>query len=112
MILLFPLIVAIGAGDKAADGVAVRIARFFGDLSLPLYITHFPLVYVYTAWVANTQPSTVSGALVGAGVLAAALLIAFASLKLYDEPARRWLATRLLRRKRDAGSAETHRPSA
>lgn len=112
VILLFPLIVAIGAGDKAADGVAVRIARFFGDLSFPLYITHFPLVYVYTAWVANTQPSAVSGALVGAGVLAAALLIAFASLKLYDEPARRWLATRLLRRKRDAGSADTHRPSA
>ncbi|MDJ0277202.1 hypothetical protein QLH51_10390 [Sphingomonas sp. 2R-10] len=35
---------AIGAGDKGADGPAVRIARGFGGLSFPLYITRFPLI--------------------------------------------------------------------
>lgn len=98
IILLFPLIVAIGAGEKDADGPSVRIARFFGDLSYPLYITHYPLIYAYTAWVVDHKIPAVQGALVGAGVLLAAVAIAWACLKLYDEPARRWLAGRLLRR--------------
>lgn len=104
VILLFPLIVAIGAGDKAVDSRSVRIARFFGDLSFPLYITHFPLIYIYTAWVADTPVSPLRGALVGAGLLAAAIAIAYASLKLVDEPARRWLGERLIHRQiRGAG---------
>lgn len=96
VLLLFPLIVAIGAGDKRATGAGIRIARFFGDLSFPLYITHYPLIYVYTAWVVDRQVPVRLGAPVGAGLVVAAVAIAYASLKLYDEPARRWLSRRLL----------------
>ncbi|ENZ83437.1 MULTISPECIES: acyltransferase [Caulobacter] len=97
---LFPLIVAIGAGEQRADGPSVRVARFFGELSYPLYITHYPLIYIYTGWVVDGKPDAARGALVGAGVLAAAVTIAYASLKLYDEPVRRWLSTRLFGRAR------------
>ncbi|WP_165190559.1 acyltransferase family protein [Caulobacter soli] len=100
VLLLFPLIVAIGAGEKSVDGVAVRTARFFGDLSYPLYITHYPLIYIYTCWVVDQKVGPAQGALVGAGVLVAAVAIAYACLKLYDEPARRWLAGKLLARGR------------
>lgn len=100
VIVLFPLIVAIGAGDKAAEGASVRIARFFGELSYPLYITHYPLIYIYTGWVVDRKVPAAQGALVGAGVFVAAVAIAYASLKLYDEPARRWLGRRLLARPR------------
>jgi peptidoglycan/LPS O-acetylase OafA/YrhL len=96
--LVFPLIVAIGAGDAGADGRSLRVARFFGDLSFPLYITHYPLIYIYTAWVSEVKPSPMLGALVGTGLLVTAVILAFASLKLFDEPARRWLAFRFLRR--------------
>lgn len=98
VILLFPLIVAIGAGDGGAEGTSLRVARFFGNLSFPLYITHYPLIYIYTAWVADTKPSPILSALVGAGLVITAVILAFACLKLFDEPARRWLATRFLRR--------------
>lgn len=98
VILLFPLIVAIGAGEKAVDGPSVRIARFFGDLSYPLYITHYPLIYIYTGWVVDKKISPAQGALVGAGVFVLAVAIAWACLKLYDEPARRWLARKVLAR--------------
>jgi peptidoglycan/LPS O-acetylase OafA/YrhL len=98
VIFLFPLIVAIGAGDKSADGVSVRIARFFGDLSYPLYITHYPLIYIYTGWVVDRKVPGAQGALAGAAVFAAAVALAYACLKLYDEPVRRWLASRLLGR--------------
>ena len=98
VIVLFPLIVAIGAGEKSVDGVSVRTARFFGDLSYPLYITHYPLIYIYTGWVVDKKVPAAQGALVGAGVFVAAVTIAYACLKLYDEPARRWLAGKLLGR--------------
>lgn len=100
VILIFPLIVAIGAGEKRVDGVSVRIARFFGDLSFPLYITHYPLIYLYTAWVADNNVSAAQGVFWGGVVLIVAVSTAYASLTLYDAPLRRWLSSRLLGRKR------------
>jgi len=98
VIVIFPLVVAIGAGQQQMDGVSLRIARFFGDLSYPLYITHYPLVYIYMAWVVTDKPSTNEAIAGGIGVAVAAIAIAYASLKLYDLPIRRWLGKRLLAR--------------
>jgi peptidoglycan/LPS O-acetylase OafA/YrhL len=95
VLFLFPLIVAIGAGEKRIKGTSVRIARFFGDLSFPLYITHYPLIYVYTAWVVDNHIPPQRGAVWGVLLVVTAVAIAYASLKLYDEPVRRWLATRI-----------------
>jgi peptidoglycan/LPS O-acetylase OafA/YrhL len=100
VILLFPLIVAIGAGEKSVDSVSVRVARVFGELSYPLYITHYPLIYIYTGWVVDKKIPAAQGAWVGAGVFVAAIAIAYACLKLYDEPTRRWLAGKVLVRAR------------
>jgi peptidoglycan/LPS O-acetylase OafA/YrhL len=96
VLLLFPLIVAIGAGEKTVQGTSVRIARFFGDLSFPLYITHYPLIYLYTVWVIDDQVSPGRGAIWGCALVVTAVAVAYASLKLYDEPVRRWLGARFL----------------
>lgn len=96
IILLLPLIVAIGAGEKREEGRSIAVARFFGDLSYPLYITHYPLIYIYTGWVVDAKPTVATGVLVGAGVFALAVAIAWGCLKLYDEPVRRTLARRFL----------------
>jgi peptidoglycan/LPS O-acetylase OafA/YrhL len=92
VLLLFPLIVALGAGDKAVDGPSLRIARFFGELSYPLYITHYPLMYLYTAWVVEKNIPPLQGAIAGAGVLIVSVAIAYVALKHCDEPVRRWLS--------------------
>jgi peptidoglycan/LPS O-acetylase OafA/YrhL len=94
VILIFPLIVALGAGETRVEGTSIRIARFFGELSYPLYITHYPLIYVYTAWVGRDKVTVAQGAPVGALLFVTAIVIAYASLKLYDEPVRRWLGRR------------------
>nr|WP_322099070.1 acyltransferase [Novosphingobium terrae] len=94
VILIFPLIVAIGAGEKRVDGLSVSIARFFGELSFPLYITHYPLIYIYTEWAVDKKVSAEQGALWGMLLLAAAVAIAYASLVFYDRPVRRWLTAR------------------
>ena len=98
VIVLFPLIVAIGAGEKSVDGPSVRIARFFGDLSYPLYITHYPLIYIYTGWVIDRKIPAAQGALAGAGLFVTAVAIAYGCLKLYDAPVRRWLGEKVLGR--------------
>jgi peptidoglycan/LPS O-acetylase OafA/YrhL len=72
------------------------VARFFGDLSFPLYITHYPLIYLYTAWVVDRKVPARIGAPVGVMLVVAAVMIAYASLKLYDEPVRRRLSRRFL----------------
>ena len=91
VIVLFPLIVAIGAGDRQVDGIGLRIARFFGDMSYPLYITHYPLMYLYTAWVVDRHIAPLQGAVAGAGVLIVSVGVAWVSLRFCDEPLRRRL---------------------
>ncbi len=98
MILIFPFIVCLGAGEQRVDGLPIRVARFFGDLSYPLYITHYPLIYIYAAWVLREHPTLPRGMLLGVLTFAMSVLIAFIALKLYDLPVRRWLSYRFLKR--------------
>ena len=98
VIFVFPIIVAVGAGEKRVDGLSIRVARFFGALSFPLYITHYPLIYIYTGWIARSNPTPAQGIVPALLVMVAAIAMAYASLKLYDEPVRRWLSKKFLRR--------------
>ncbi|MFC6646631.1 acyltransferase family protein [Granulicella cerasi] len=96
IIVLFPIIVLIGASDQRADGSSIRIARFFGDLSYPLYVTHYPLIYLYTAWVVEKKPTLAHSVEVAALTFVAAMTIAYLCLKFFDEPVRRYLSRRFL----------------
>ena len=98
ILVVFPIIVAMGAGQRDAGAASDRICRFFGDISYPLYITHYPLIYLYTAWMARAPRSVAQRAGWGVVLWCTALVIAYACLKLYDEPVRAWLSRRFLRR--------------
>jgi len=106
VIAIFPLIVAIGAGPSARDGLSGRVARFFGDLSYPLYITHYPLIYLYRGWAGSGHPTAGQGVAYGAVLLITAIVLAFACLKLYDEPVRAWLSKRFLGRRLRAAATD------
>jgi peptidoglycan/LPS O-acetylase OafA/YrhL len=69
----------------------MRICKFFGDISYPIYITHYPLLYVYTGWIADTKRKFSETWGVALLVLVSAIVLAYACLKLYDEPVRLWL---------------------
>jgi peptidoglycan/LPS O-acetylase OafA/YrhL len=100
VILIFPLIVSIGAGGTLQNNRATKISKFLGDLSYPLYITHYPLIYVYTAWVVDNKiPLGFKGLAWGAVLVITAMTLAYGCLKLYDEPVREWLKKRFLVRK-------------
>jgi len=97
VIVLFPLIVAMGAGGTLHSARSTRISKFLGGISYPLYITHYPLIYLFTAWVVNNKiPLGVEGLLVGLLLVIASIVLAYACLKLYDEPVREWLKKKFL----------------
>jgi peptidoglycan/LPS O-acetylase OafA/YrhL len=110
IIAVFPVIVAMGAGNLKVTTASNRLCRTLGDISYPLYLTHYPLVYVYTAWIAQGPHSP--GQRAGWGILLwfTAVAIGYACLKLYDEPVRAWLSRRFLRS--DSPGAAVHIPGA
>jgi peptidoglycan/LPS O-acetylase OafA/YrhL len=98
IIFIFPLIVFLGAGGEVKSKYGSGICKFLGDISYPIYITHYPLIYIYTAWVYDNKVPFRKAIPVGLLVLLSAIVIAYACLKLYDEPVRRWLKNKVLTR--------------
>ena len=98
IVAVFPVIVAMGAGGANPADASKRLCRQLGDISYPLYLTHYPLIYIYTAWISERPRSL--GERAGWGVLlwVTSVGMAYVCLKLYDEPVRAWLSRRFLRR--------------
>jgi len=91
----FPLIVYIGASGEIKGKLANKLCKFLGDISYPLYMVHYPFIYLYYAWVKN-ENLTFTQSLPGAAALfIGSIILAYLSLKLYDEPVRRFLTKRL-----------------
>jgi len=98
ILLVFPLVVAIGAGSKVEGAVSQRFCRFLGDISYPLYITHYPLIYVQMGW-AHTHANAPLGQhiMVAVSIFCIAIAMAWASLRLYDMPVRQWLQKKVFK---------------
>lgn len=92
ILLICPLIVAMGAGSDIKGKKSVAICTFLGEISYPLYITHFPLIYMQIAW-ANSHPDASLGTIIclSVSIFILSIGLAYASLKLYDIPVREWL---------------------
>ena len=97
IIVLFPLAVYIGASGAIKNKVVSKISTFLGDISYPLYITHYPVIYVYTAWAINNKISLRDGLPYGVLVVIVSITIAYLSLKLYDIPVRKWLSEKFIK---------------
>jgi len=92
ILICFPLIVAIGAGSSVKGGKSEAINRFLGDISYPLYITHFPLIYMLMSWTDSHKDAPIGTHIfVSVCVFILAILIAYGAYRLYDLPVREWL---------------------
>jgi len=99
IIILFPLIVSIGAGGHLRGKYSVKLCRLLGRISYPVYITHYPLIYFYTSWVVSNKVSMKEGLPAGLLLFVLSIGLAYACLKFYDEPVRNWLTRRFLLKK-------------
>lgn len=98
-IFLFPMLVYLGASGKATDKGTVKVCKFLGDISYPVYIIHYPFMYLFYAWLWSNKLSFAQSWPVAVAIFLGSILLAYASLKLYDEPVRRWLSKKFLARK-------------
>lgn len=96
---IFPLIVWIGACGGATDNYTSKINKFLGDISYPLYIVHYPIMYVFYKWLIKQEYYSLEQTwLIPLVVVLSSIVLAYAVLKLYDEPVRRWLSSKLMKK--------------
>ncbi|MGN1210373.1 MAG: acyltransferase family protein [Candidatus Cryptobacteroides sp.] len=90
----FPLILWICASGQTEHKASERICKFLGDISFPVYIVHYPLMYLFYSWVWNNGASFSQALPVALCVCLASVLIAWGAMKLYDAPVRKWLTSK------------------
>ena len=100
ILFVFPAIVWLTASGEATGKASSAFCKFLGDISYPLYIVHYPVMYLFYAWlIENKHYSLGETWPVVIMVFAINISLAYACLKLYDEPVRRWLTKRFINRK-------------
>ena len=92
ILLVFHAIVWFTASGETTGKVSSAFCKFLGDISYPLYIVHYPVMYLFYAWLIENKLYTLGETWpVVVMVFALNIALAYACLKLYDEPVRRWL---------------------
>ena len=100
VIVAFPIILWIGASSTTTDKQSTKICKFLGDISYPVYVIHYPLMYLFYAWLIENQLYTLGETWhVALCVFILSIILAYLCLKLYDEPIRKYLAKRFLSKK-------------
>ena len=101
IIIIFPLIVMMGAGSIIENEKIKILNKFLGEISYPIYITHYPLIYLQIAWFYNNENkikifhkviSTIA-------IVIYSIIASYGWLKVYDEPVRKWLTGKFLYKK-------------
>ena len=100
ILFIFPVLVWIGASGKTTDKHSTQICKFSGDISFPLYAVHYPVMYLFYAWLIDNKYYTFGEVWpVALIVYIGSILLAYLCLKCYDEPVRKWLSRKFLAKK-------------
>lgn len=98
--VIFPFIVWLGACGSCGNTLTTKANRLLGDISYPLYIVHYPIMYVFYKWLIENRCYTFSSCWeMVLLTVASSILLALLCLKFYDEPIRKWLAGIFLKKK-------------
>ena len=97
ILLVFPVVVLLGACGRVS-GKSKAFCKWLGVISFPLYITHYPIVFTLCMGWKSNNPSATADQIIFVAIcgIALSIMVAWASLKLYDEPVRKWLTDKLL----------------
>ena len=95
VVFYFPLLVSLGAGASLSSR-HYKINKLSGDISYPLYMTHYPFMWIFANYVVAKEPSITE--LSWVIPISTILLIAFAYVvsELIDFPIRRSLKSLMI----------------
>lgn len=92
IIVMFPLLVRLGASGNTTHNWSTGLCKFLGDISFPLYIIHYPSMYLFYAWLMDNRLYTLKETWhVAVPLIILNIVISWLCLKFYDEPTRRYL---------------------
>lgn len=95
IVLFFPFVVWMGACGSIQSQHISKASKLLGDISYPLYIIHYPIMYIFYAWLIDKgYYSLYASWPMALLVVASSIVLAILCLKLYDESVRRWLASK------------------
>lgn len=87
VVFLFPFIVLAGSHSEAGRGM-MGLCKASGRISYPIYMTHFPFLYVWMNYVANGHPSQSQLIGIGLALIPFLILVAWAAYTFWDVPIR------------------------
>jgi peptidoglycan/LPS O-acetylase OafA/YrhL len=93
IMVYFPLLLVLGAGATVSPKVE-RLCRFSGDLSYPLYMTHYSVIWIWGDFAEKHQLAT--RGIASEVTLGVITMVLFACLVMvaYDKPVRAYLRAR------------------
>lgn len=119
VMIFFPVIIWLGASDNPAssrdfeeqspyatsgfpraictttDKISTGMCKFLGEISYPLYVVHYPIMYLFYQWLIENKIYTLDACWpVVLGVIATSLLLAWLTMKFWETPVRKWLGTK------------------
>lgn len=95
ILLVFPAMVWAGASEQETGNFQSAACKMLGDLSYPLYIIHYPSMYLFYGWMIRNEVYTWGACWPQAvGVMAGNVLLALLLARFYDRPVRKFLSDR------------------
>jgi len=90
VLIYFPLLVSLGAGSVLHTS-SKKMCKLSGDISYPLYMTHYPFIWIFLTYVGVMKPpmSTLT-VIMPIGVILLTLF-AYLVMRYIDEPIRKYL---------------------
>jgi peptidoglycan/LPS O-acetylase OafA/YrhL len=92
VIVVFPFVLMAGAGTQHVAGQGGSLCRLAGELSYPVYIIHYPFIYIFAHWNWATHPGKALLATVAVAMYCGVTLFAYVLSRWYDQPVRAWLS--------------------
>ena len=93
VLLYFPLLIALGAGAMPSSGMK-KLCVFSGNISYPLYMTHYAALWMFGNYYISRQPGTVQLTLIIITGVILLLGAAYLVMVLYDIPVRKYLSAK------------------
>ena len=95
VLIYFPVLVSLGAGATLKSGLE-KICRFSGDISYPLYMTHYPFIWIFLTYVAAIKPEMALLKIIIPVSVCLLIAIAYLIMVFIDMPMRKYLRNRFL----------------
>jgi peptidoglycan/LPS O-acetylase OafA/YrhL len=93
VLFYFPLLITLGAGAVLKPGLK-KICVFLGNISYPLYMTHYAVLWMFGNYYGTHKPGTGQLALIIIVSLILLVGVSYLVMVLYDIPVRKYLTDR------------------